>query len=200
MGVDGPAADGSRDRIFTFTSDSAGIVRASAEADGSDDIRLCLGRGALGSVTAEQCQESTEPMVTSAASGAATTWTVTLSGLEGTGGMVDVALMFPSEAPSLSIDGFRFQGTAFDAYNGFLAEVLVSGAGDLTVQAAWTGGSVPYRLSVSEEGGTIGDESGDGSEISSSVPVTGGPHRIRLTNQQEFAEQDHTLQATLTWP
>ncbi len=199
VGVDGPAADASRDRVFTFTTDAAGLVEASAEVGGPEDVRLCLGRGAPGSVTAQQCQESTEASVTSVASAAETTWTVTLTGADGAGGTADLVLGFPSEAPSVTIDGFRFQGTAFDAYNGFLAEVQVSGAGSLAVDAAWTGGSAPYRLSVSEAGGTLDDQSGEGTGVSSDVAVARGPHRIRLSNQQDFAEQDFTLRATISW-
>lgn len=200
VGVDGPAADASRDRVFTFTSDAAGIVEASAVAGGTEDIRLCLGRGAPGSVTAEQCRESTDATVTSVASSVATNWTVTLTGAEGAGGTAELTLGFPSDAPAVTIDGFRFQGMAFDDYNGFLAEIQVSGEGTLSVAGEWSGGSAPYRLSISDDGGTILDESGEGTGASAAVDVSGGAHRVRLSNRQEFAEQDYTLQATLTWP
>lgn len=199
VGVDGPAADASRDRVFTFVSDGAGVVEASAEAGGPQRLRLCLGRGAPGGVTAQQCRDSTEPAVTAVASAVPTTWTVTLTGAEDAGGTADLVLDFPMEEPSVTIDGFRFQGTAFDDYNGFLAEVPVA-AGSLTVDAEWSGGSAPYRLSISAEGGTILDESGDGSGITADAIVEPGPHRIRLSNRQEFAEQDFTLRATIAWP
>ncbi len=174
------------------------MVEASAEAGGPEGVRLCLGRGAPGSVTAEQCQESTEAAVTSVASAAVTTWTVTLTGADGAGGTADVVLGFPSQAPAVTIDGFRFQGTAFDDYNGFLAEVQVTGE-SLAVQAEWSGGSAPYRVTISSEGGTVLDESGEGTEIEVDAVTEAGPHRIRLSNQQEFAEQDFTLRATISW-
>ncbi len=199
MGVDGPAADASRERIFTFSTDAAGIVEASAEVGGPDSIRLCLGRGAPGSETAQQCQESSsEVTITSVASAAQTTWTVTLTGAEGAGGSVDLALAFPSAQPSVTIDGFRFQGTAFDDYNGFLAEVEVACC-SLGMQAEWSGGSAPYRLVVSEEAGTIMDRTGEGVGAGFDALVGAGPHHIRLSNEQEFAEQDFTLRATISW-
>jgi len=200
VGVDGPAADASRERVFTFTTDAAGIVEASAEVGGPDSIRLCLGRGAPGSETAQQCQESSsEVTITSAASTAQTTWTVTLTGAEGAGGLVDLALAFPSVQPSVTIDGFRFQGTAFDAYNGFLAEVRI-GCCSLAMDAEWTGGSAPYRLLLSaSDGGTIMDESGEGGGFAFDAQTAADSYRIRLSNQQEFAEQDFTLRATISW-
>ena len=199
VGVDGPAADASRDRVFTFTSDAAGVVEASAETGGPENVRLCLGRGAPGSVTAQQCQESTEASVTSVASAAETTWTVTLTGADGAGGTADLMLGFPSEAPSVTLDGFRFQGTAFDDYNGFLAEVRI-GCCSLAMDAEWTGGSAPYRLLLSaSDGGTIIDESGEGGGFAFDAQTAADSYRIRLSNQQEFAEQDFTLRATISW-
>ncbi len=199
MGVDGPAADASRERVFTFTTDAAGVVEVSAETGGPENVRLCLGRGAPGSVTAQQCQESTEASVTSVASAAETTWTVTLTGADGAGGTADLVLGFPSEAPSVTIDGFRFQGTAFDAYNGFLAEVRI-GCCSLAMDAEWTGGSAPYRLLLSaSDGGTIIDESGEGGGSAFDAQTAADSYRIRLSNQQEFAEQDFTLRATISW-
>ena len=199
VGVDGPAADASRDRVFTFTSDAAGVVEASAETGGPENVRLCLGRGAPGSVTAQQCQESTEASVTSVASAAETTWTVSLTGADGAGGTADLVLGFPSEAPSVTLDGFRFQGTAFDDYNGFLAEVRI-GCCSLAMDAEWTGGSAPYRLLLSaSDGGTIIDESGEGGGFAFDAQTAADSHRIRLSNQQEFAEQDFTLRATISW-
>jgi hypothetical protein len=199
VGVDGPAADASRDRVFTFTSDAAGVVEASAETGGPENVRLCLGRGAPGSVTAQQCQESTEASVTSVASAAETTWTVSLTGADGAGGTADLVLGFPSEAPSVTLDGFRFQGTAFDDYNGFLAEVRI-GCCSLAMDAEWTGGSAPYRLLLSaSDGGTIIDESGEGGGFAFDAQTAADSYRIRLSNQQEFAEQDFTLRATISW-
>jgi len=199
VGVDGPAADASRDRVFTFTSDAAGVVEVSAETGGPENVRLCLGRGAPGSVTAQQCQESTEASVTSVASAAETTWTVTLTGADGAGGTADLVLGFPSEAPSVTIDGFRFQGTAFDAYNGFLAEVRI-GCCSLAMDAKWTGGSAPYRLLLSGlDGGLNMDESGEGGGFAFDAQTAAGSYRIRLSNEQEFAEQDFTLRATISW-
>lgn len=201
VGVDGPAADATRERIFTFDSNSPGIVEASAEAGGPDSVRLCLGRGAPGSVTAQQCRESTDVEVASVATGVETTWTVTLTGAEGAGAFVDLVLRFPSDAPSVTIDGFRFQGTAFEDYNGFAAEVLASGGGSLAVDATWSGGPAPYRLRFTDARTTLDDSTGEGSKVTGTVAVgTDGLYGIRLGNQQEFAEQDYTLRATVSWP
>lgn len=199
--MDGPAADASRERVFTFGSNAAGIVEARAEAGGPDNIRLCLGRGAPGSVTAEQCRESTDAAVSSVASSVATTWTVTLTGAEGTGAFVDLVLRFPSDAPSVTIDGFRFQGTAFEDYNGLVAEVEASEGGSLAVDATWSGGSAPYLLRFTDAGTTLDESTGEGTEVTGSVVLSaGGRYGISLGNQQEFAEQDYTLRATVSWP
>ncbi|MBA3850827.1 MAG: hypothetical protein H0X59_00455 [Chloroflexi bacterium] len=201
VGFDGPAADAIRERIFTFVSRSAGIVEASAEASGSDSIRLCLGRGAPGSVTAQRCRESAEATVTSAASGAETPWTVTLIGAEGAGGTANLVLSFPSDEPSVTVDGFRFQGLAFGDFNGFVADVQATGAGNLGVAATWSGGSVPYRLTFADDDAVIEEETGEGMAVSTTVAVSSaGAYRIALGNQQEFAEQDLTLRATISWP
>ncbi len=201
VGLDGPAADASRERVFTFVSRSAGVVEASAEAGGPDSIRLCLGRGEPGSVTDRQCRDSTDPALGSVATGPETTWTVTLIGAEGAGSTASLVLSFPSDEPSVTVDGFRFQGLAFEDFNGFVAEVQARGAGRLGVAATWSGGSVPYRLTFADDESIIEEETGEGMAVSTVVAVSdAGAHRIALGNQQEFAEQDLTLRATISWP
>ncbi len=87
--------------------------------------------------------------LTAAAPGGPTTWTVSAITAEGLDvPAVDLTLTFPSAAPSVTIDGFRFQGTAFPEYNGFTAVVRAEADGTLALGARWRGGAQPYSLRI----------------------------------------------------
>lgn len=204
MGLDSPVAETPRRRLFTIRSQGAGTVRATVSDVSAGRVRLCLWRGDPDTVQDQQCRDMSGGSLSATASGAGTSWTVSALTAEGVDvPTVDLTLTFPSTAPSVTIDGFRFQGTAFPEYNGFSAIARVGEGGTLALSARWRGGAQPFSLRVEEaaSGATVDERTGDGESVDHGSPLAGpGSYRVRLQNEVEVAEQDFLLSGTIEWP
>ncbi|MBA2571208.1 MAG: hypothetical protein H0V04_08520 [Chloroflexi bacterium] len=204
-GLDGPAADNPRERLFTFRSEGPGEVRATLSNVTGGEARMCLWRGGPDDVRDQTCRDMRRGSLTgSTTSAGGTTWTVSLIGSEGPAGpTADLTLTFRDDSPSVTIDGLRFQGTAFPAYNGFTATFESGGAGRFALDARWRGGAQPFHLRIDDVDGdsNVDDVTGQGESVQydTELPAT-STYRVRFENQVEVAEQLLFLRATLDWP
>ena len=137
-------------RTFTFVSDGPGHVSVQVVAATTvSSTRLCL---AADSGTPE-CRTGVAPAFPDQVTAAAhATWSVTLTSADESTPTVDLAISWPSEAPSVTLTGGRFQGAPNpDALRSFSASFTPRAAGQMGLTASWTPGPAVAGLTLVQE-------------------------------------------------
>lgn len=207
LGLDRPGLPETRERLLTFSANGPGLIRATLADVSAGRVRVCIGSGTPLTIVQPLCQNmreggTLEQVVESAGE---STWTVTLLGAsDQSSPSVALRLRFPSLAPRVVLERFRFLGTEFESYNGFSAELDVARPGVLSIHGSvddGLAGEYPYRLNVLGLG-TAYDATDEGTagQIESTTELAAGPYRVTLQNTEEFTEQEVLLRATISWP
>lgn len=126
-------------RTFSFVSDGPGLVSAQIVATSPlDSTKVCIALEA----TARVCSTGATPEVARIATTARSHWTVTLLSAGASTPTVDVAMSWPTDHPSITLDRGRFQGAPNpDSLRTVSATFKVRGAGQLRLAAAWSAGT-----------------------------------------------------------
>ena len=205
VGLDSRDAGEQRvERVVAFRIEGPSSVSATVTNASGSGILLCLYEE---SESIEDnpgfCSRGRNAMVQRASfAPGSSTWLATLIGTETQQSpRVDLTLRFNAAAPRVELSSFRFVGTQEAAYNGFLAEVPALSDGELRMQADFEGASESYRLLMERVGGaTLVDESGSGSSVDRSTPVTGGSsYRVSLRSTEEVSGAGF-VHAVINWP
>jgi hypothetical protein len=194
-------------RYFSFNAQGPGVVRVQLSRV-TGRIRACLWQGDPGS-NPDGCRTMRRGEIErQLSSEGVQRWTLSLIGTEpGTSPSATLRITFPTNDVAMRLEGFRFQGTENEGYNGFTAELRVAAAGTLDVAATFDdgeGGSHPYRLVVQEVGGGPSQPfiaEGEGSSMAQSTAVVAErSYLVRLENRELIAEALVMLSADLDWP
>ena len=149
------------------------------------------------------CQTLADGVVSYATNTKQSDFTVTLRGDGVAAPVVDVEIGFPSDAPSLTIEHARFDGTAFPDTNGIQALVTPAADGNVRLVASWGGHPLLYEVDLIEQGGpgvhALTDQGpAPGTDVSLGV-VPPNPWKLVLENTETgFGVTD--LTASITWP
>jgi hypothetical protein len=196
-------------RYFTFTTGGPGQISALISNVTAGRVRMCLWRGGPQGGTDTECRNVRNGGVERAVADVAETrWTVSLIGAtEQVSPTATLLIRFPTFAPRLEIERFRFAGEAIENYNGFVAEIDAAATGDLTLTASWENEEderYPYRMLVEEIGSPAAPFMAEGSHTTATdhtAPlVLGRSYRVTFANSVEVAEGGVYLRASLSWP
>lgn len=201
IGIDGQSATTPTPRRLTFASEGPGQVTATLFQTSAGDVMFCLYTG--NEPSGNECRTSSHATLTGSTTAAGNTrWHVSLIGVDqGTSPSADVKIEFRSNSPRVTVDGFRFQGTSFEDYNGISAQ-LKTEAGDLQVNGNWPGAQRPWRAAVvnADSGESAGSNSGTGNDLSLTATVSAGIFRLTVENTEVIADQEVFLHAVISWP
>lgn len=208
LGLDPPGVEQSRARVITFDVNGPGRIVARVSSVSAGRVRLCTWRGDAGDQAARECENMKNGSVERSVNREGpSTWSISLVGItSNTTASVTLDLSFNTDAPHLTLTGFRFQGTEAGDYNGFTAEVTAAADGDIALDARLddgAGGEYPYRLTYRMLGGdAVHEETGGPTDrIESSFAVADGAGwRLSLENTQELASSAVFVTATLAFP
>jgi hypothetical protein len=202
--------EGAVERLISFQVDGPAqiVVRVSDVTAGR--ARTCLWLGTALNKQDEECRGlrngQLERTITEPGQ---TTWSVSLIGR---GAQIspsaNVALSFNAQAAAIIFDGFRFQGTGAENYNGITAEFPVLAAGEAHIIFEiddGEDGQYAYSLVIERlgpDGGVVHESGGlpvDNDEAAQSVSA-GRSYRLTLSNSEEFVDQQVFVRGTLSWP
>ena len=202
--------DGSTDvagsaRSFSFVSDGPGTVSAEiVETSPLDSTTLCVAVNE----TLPVCATGATPSFTSHGTTAHSQWTVTLASPNKSSPTVDVAFRWPTDHPSITLSGARFQGSPNpDSMRTLTADFTTRLSGSLRVDAAWSRIAVDATLSLADLSGvkpvTLGTAAYTG-EVSISPSYThlltgGRTYEVKLYNNGRDAGRT-LLTATIAFP
>lgn len=206
LGLDSRAAPEASERFVTFAVDGPGTIEAALPEVSAGRVRLCSWQGTRVQAVERQCQDlRAGGSVQREAPADRSTWTVSLIGAGAQSSpSVTLQLRYPSLEPSLILERFRF--TPLEDYDGFAAELAVTGAGTLTAEGSiddGQGGSYSYRLLIEEVGGTtpLVEQEGSGGPFSAETPVDGPrSYRVSVENREATIDEEVFLNATVSWP
>lgn len=206
LGLDSREAEGAIERYLIFHTDGQSLISARL-SDVTGRVRMCLWQGNL--VEERECRTLRNGRLELPNFGdGQQAWTLTMIGAEAdVSPTVDLTLRFNADAPAVTMDSFRFQGTAIENYNGVVAGVDTVNGGDLRIDGSFDdgqGGSYPHLLLIERlnDGEVLLDQSGEPAtsfQASESV-AEGRSFRVTLSNENEVEELAVFLRATLSWP
>jgi hypothetical protein len=136
---------------FSFTSDGPGAVSAEIVATSPmDSTTLCLTRDAMPA----GCASGATPGVQLAADDAHSNWTVTLVSATASPPIVDVAISWPADRPSIVLSHGRFQGYPNpDSLRTLTATFKTRAAGKMSLDAAWPPATLEAQLTLTDVSG-----------------------------------------------
>ena len=203
--LDGSTDPAGAERSFSFVSDGPGTV--SAEIDQSsplDSTTLCVAVDSAG----PRCATGATPGVTVGVATAHSRWTVTLASAYESSPTVDVTLSWRTDHPSMALSNCLFQGYPNpDSVRTLMADFTTRGAGNLSVDAAWSRTSVAATLTLADLSGanpvTLGTAAYTGKTSISPAythPVVGGrTYEVTLYNNGSDTGRT-VLTATVAFP
>jgi hypothetical protein len=201
VGIDGPSATTPTPRLLTFASQGRGQVTATLGQTSAGNVRFCLYSG--DQPAAGDCQVTDHTTLTaSTTSAGAVRWHVSILGVEqATSPSANVKLEFRTNAPRVTVDGFRFQGTSSPDYNGITAQ-FKAGAGEMEINGSWAGPARPWGVALiaTDSGETVGSGRGTGNSLILRATLGAGSYRLTAENTEEAAAEEVFLHAVLTWP
>lgn len=211
VGLDSRLEDTWVERIVTFTVEGQSLIEARTSAASAGGVRMCLWREALDDQ--RECRSGRNMAISRAVLDAGfTTWHVSLVGpREQISPFVDLTLRFNASEPRVELDNFRYVGTTFAEYNGFLAQFAVASRGGMRVEAEFEdgqNGEYPNHLIIGPVGGAATYDQDSSPNVSSGFsvihPIGGrGDWRVELRNPDELAADGLLavfVRAILTWP
>jgi len=203
--LDGSADATGSARSFSFVSDGPGAVSAEIVATSPlDSTTLCVAVDEARPV----CATGATPIFTSNAPTAHSRWTVTVASPNKSSPTVDVAFRWPTDHPSITLSGLRFQGSPNpDSMRTLTADFTTRLSGSLRVDAAWSRIAVDATLTLADLSGvkpvTLGTAAYTGKvSISPSYThlLTGGrTYEVKLYNNGRDAGRT-LLTATIAFP
>ena len=149
--LDSAADSAGSARTFSFVSDGPGLVSAQIVATSPvDSTMLCIALDAARRV----CSTGATPDVAQIATAAHSHWTVTLISAGASQPTVDLAMSWPADHPSVSLDHGRFQGAPNpDSLRTLAATFKPRGAGKLMVAAAWSPAGTDATITLTDASG-----------------------------------------------
>jgi hypothetical protein len=198
--VDAADDPNGRDRTLTFQAQGAGTVTATVtdQAPMADTVMCMYADGVKAG-----CTTTVDGSLTADTTKPTAAFKVTLRGSGIETPMVEVALTFPADAPSVTIEDARFDGTDYPETNGIQAIITPRADGNVKLVAEWGGHPFPYDIELVEingPGSVILDDQPASTRVSESLPVTGtNPWKLVLRNiEGGFGTTPMT--ATIGWP
>ena len=201
LGFDSTTASNPTARTITFKTDGPGEVAAHMTRTSQGNVRLCLARRNRVPI----CAESNKIDLTDTTDAPGrSTWTVTGIGTDASSPSADLRIVFRSLTPSVTLDGFRFQGVQNQGYNGVEADLDVT-SGTVHADGQWDGSPVPWHALLTDPATseTLGEASDQGNNLVLNAAVTADTTRrvhLSLTNTEDVASQDVFLHAVINWP
>jgi hypothetical protein len=205
MGLDDRNVEGASERFVTFAVDGQSLIGARLSNVSAGHVRMCLWQGDL--VTDKTCRTVHNGGIQLPVFDTGQTpWTLTLLGTDaGITPTADLTLDFNANAPSVTLDSFRFNGTDTPSYNGFVAEIDAQSGGDFHLDASFGGGAFMSHLVIERlgsAGGVVYDQT------NASVPdfgatqhvSNGHSYRVTLSNPDANEIVPVFVKTTLTWP
>jgi hypothetical protein len=196
-------------RIVTFNVDGDSLINAQL-SNSSGPVRLCIWLEAPDDQ--RECHTVRTGGFSKAVAGmAASTWHVSIIGpANAPPPVATLTVHFNANAPSVTLDNFRYLGSATPNYNGFQAQMTTQSDGDMHVQAAFDDGGSPsgsydYQLVIQP---TAGDPiccpgGGPSSSIDQTQPVSGSvSYTVSLADPDPVANPASPVfvAATINWP
>jgi hypothetical protein len=192
-------------RTIEFTSDGPGLVSVQVVSTITmSNTKLCLSSDGVEPI----CRTGVAPAFPEEATTAAhAKWTVTVASADETATTVDVAIGWPSEAPSVKLTDGRFQGSPnTDALRSFSATFTPRAAGVAGLEASWKPGPATSALTLVQEQAPGGD-GGDQVDFPSATSIPAWSHAVEkgvaylVTLMNTGADGGRTsLTLTLTFP
>ncbi len=138
-------------QTFSFTSDGPGVVSAEIVATSPlETTKLCVAVDA----SPEQCASGATPGFTLPVTTAHSNWIVSVSSANEGTPTVDVAFSWPTDHPSIFVEGGRFQGSPNpDSLRSLTATFMTRAAGQLKLSAAWPPATVDATVTLSDVSG-----------------------------------------------
>jgi len=138
-------------RTFSFASDGPGMVSAGIVATSPlETTTLCVAVDA----SPKQCASGGTPGFTIPVTTAYSNWIVSVSSASEGTPTVDVAFSWPTDDPSIFVEGGRFQGSPNpDSLRSLTATFMTRTAGQLKLDAAWPPATVEATVTLSDESG-----------------------------------------------
>jgi hypothetical protein len=201
VGIDGPSATTPTPRLLTFASQGRGQVTATLGQTTAGRVKFCLYSG--DQPAGPDCEIASHATRTASTTGPGNVrWHVSIIGVDqATSPTANVKLEFRSNAPRVTVDGFRFQGTSSPDYNGITAQ-FKAGAGAMEVSGSWAGPARPWSVGLiaTDSGENVGSGRGTGNSLILRATLGAGSYRLTAENTEEVAAEEVFLHAVLTWP
>jgi hypothetical protein len=195
-------------RFFTFSAEGPGVIRAQLSRV-TGRVRACVWRGDARSRNEVSCRVMRRGDVERTIEGdGPQAWTVSLIGAQGNvSPSLDLRLTYPTNDAGIRLEGFRFQGSEIENYNGFTAELRAASTGPIRVSATLDdgeGGAHLYGLVIQEVAGGPAQpfiaENHSSSLDETTEGVAERSYRVTLENRQAVSETAVMLSAQLDWP
>jgi len=202
VGLDDKSLDGSVPRIVTFEIDGPSNLSASVSgATGS--VQLCVWREAVDDERV--CRTGRSVMITHPVTDLdSTLWHVSMIGARGVAPSAALTVVFNANAPSVSLDDFRFYGSSNPPYNGFAAE-FDAAAGPISAQGAFDDGqdgAYDYHLVVQAAGSdALVDTTDNGTSFAVQKDASAGHYVVSIVDPDPLANPGLAVfvTATITW-
>lgn len=203
VGVDDRMAAGVP-RFVNFNTDGPSIVTA-AVSNATGQVRLCLWQEPQRDEAV--CRSTRNGSVQSfTVDPGLATWTASVFA-NGSTPTIALEVDFNANAPSVTLDSFRWSGTDSGTFNGFDAVVNSLAAGDMAVQGSFddgADGSYDYHLVIQPlSGDPLLDQLGGPSQsFDSSQAVDQGDYRVTLSDPDPVANPTTAVivTTTISWP
>jgi hypothetical protein len=195
-----------RPRLVTFVSDGPGNVRAAVSEVTAGQVDLCLWEGTPREQTGDpECVDTADGALSRRITDAGQhTWTVSVTSSDDSfAPTLALTVRFRAVAPSMTVRDFRFQGTLFPEYNGIDVRLDARADGPLAVDASWSGGSQPFRLTIEDVVAQqpVDEVTGEGEGVDHSVEVAAAStYGVVIANEAESVEVESLIRARLSWP
>ena len=210
LGLDSRGAETATPRYVTVGIDGQSMLTASVSDVSLGPVRLCIFREDTNDERECKTVRNNGALQKPVVDQGYSTWTVSVIGWDANvTPFVTLTVAFNANSPSVHIDSFRYNGSIDDHYNGFEAVVQTTGAGDLSLQAAFddgNNGEFNYHAVVWPKGGApILDETSDNPQGSLDVSVGVDANRtyhVSLLDPDEYSSTEVAVfvAATLSWP
>jgi hypothetical protein len=201
LGFDGAAAATPTQRTISFLTDGPGTVTARLYKTSAGSVHFCLSREG-GSGTCQDADHAALSGTTN--SSGQTSWVVTGIGTGAPSPIADVRITFQAEHPSVTIGGFRFQGTENEGYNGVEADFDTGGGkSTVRVRGSLSGGPAPWEIRLINSGSpllpVISDQTGAGTSLSFAAETGAQSVHLSINNRQLISNHEIFLSAVIRW-
>jgi hypothetical protein len=203
VGLDDKSLVGSVPRILTFEIDGPSLLTATV-SQATGNVQLCVWREAVDDE--RTCDTGRAVSIVHPVSDSDNTlWHASMIGAKGVAPSAALTIDFNANAPSVSLDDFRFYGSSNPPYNGFVAG-FEAGGGQMSVQGAFDdgqGGAYNYHLVVQPDGAdAVVDVTDNGTSFSVQPGIDAGHYTVFINDPEDVANPGLAVfvTATISWP